>query len=59
MRHASSYDSNRDVLVQLLEAYQARIAELEQLNVALLASWEERGQALKDVTRAVDKEDRG
>ena len=59
MRHASSYDSNRDVLVQLIEAYQARIEELERLNAALLASWEERGRAIQDVTRAVDKEDRG
>lgn len=58
MRLTSSYDANRDVLVQLIEAYQARIEELERLNAALLASWEERGRALADVTRAADKEDR-
>ena len=58
MRLTSSYDANRDVLVQLIEAYQARIEELERLNAALLASWNERGQAIKDVTRAVEKEDR-
>ena len=58
MRLTSSYDANRDVLVQLIEAYQARIEELERLNTALLASWEERGRAITDVTRAVDKEDR-
>ena len=58
MRLTSSYDANRDVLVQLIEAYQARIEELERLNAALLASWEERGRAITDVTRAVDKEDR-
>ncbi len=55
---SSSYDANRDVLVQLIEAYQARIEELERLNAALLASWEERGRAITDVTLAVDKEDR-
>ena len=58
VRLTSSYDANRDVLVQLIEAYQARIEELERLNAALLASWNERGQAIKDVTRAVEKEDR-
>ena len=55
MRLRSSYDANRDVLVQLIEAYQARIEELERLNAALLASWEERGRAIHDVTRAVDR----
>lgn len=46
--------THRAVLNAVIESYKARIEELERVNEALKASYEERGRVIKELTRAKD-----